>query len=110
MSDLIERLIAGDEDHLKAAEAINSMIMVSVTQQAEIARLRLDLAAQECLQDSTYKAGLKAGRQLCEDGDSDGYHKAMSSGEHLAELRRINEERANLERQDHDHNRRRIMG
>lgn len=58
-------------------------------QGAEIARLKLDIAAQECLQDSAYKAGLAAGWNFAQDDDNDGFQRARSSTAHIAELKRI---------------------
>lgn len=59
-------------------------------------RLRLDLAAKDALHESVYRAGLKAGWNLCIDDNKVGYAKAMSGTEHIAELRRINEARRAL--------------
>lgn len=74
-----------------AADAIQS-------RDEEIASLRLDVATQEALQDSAYKAGLKAGRNFGEAGDEAGYQRAMASTEHVAELQRIHSARAALEK------------
>ncbi|EPR09804.1 hypothetical protein M527_06660 [Sphingobium indicum IP26] len=63
----------------------------------EIKRLRLDLAAQECLQDSAYKAGVKHGWNLCVADDEDGYQHIANGTEHIAELKRIREARTALE-------------
>lgn len=63
---------------------------------AEIERLRLDVEKEQALQDSAYKAGLKAGWNLCVNDDHEGYAKATESTEHIAELKRIREARAAL--------------
>lgn len=63
----------------------------------ENARLKLDVAAQECLQDSAYKAGLAAGWNFAQDDDNDGFQRARSSTEHVAELKRIRSEREALD-------------
>lgn len=63
---------------------------------AEIERLRLDVEKEQALQDSAYRAGLKAGWNMCVNDDHDGYAKATESTEHIAELRRIREARAAL--------------
>lgn len=58
-----------------------------------VACLKLDVAAQECLQDSAYKAGLAAGWNFAHSDDEAGFQRARSSTEHVAELRRIRAER-----------------
>ena len=64
---------------------------------AEAARLRLDVRAQEALQDSAYRAGMKFGWNCCDAGADDKYRQAMEGGEYIAELKRIRQERAALE-------------
>ena len=66
------------------------------TQAREIARLRLDVEAQEALQVSAYRAGLKAGWNFCVDDNHEGQQAAMASIDHIKELRRIREARAAL--------------
>jgi hypothetical protein len=61
--------------------------------------LKLDVQAQEALQDGAYKAGMKAGWDFAQGGDESGYQRAMSSTEHVAELRRIKIARAALKGQ-----------
>ena len=63
---------------------------------AENKRLRLDLAAQRCLQDSAYRAGMKAGWNFCVSEDEVGYRRAIDGTEHIAELKRIGGRRAAL--------------
>lgn len=57
----------------------------------ELERLRLEVERAECLQDSAYKAGLKAGWNFAVSNDEAGYQAAMESTEHIAELKRIRE-------------------
>ncbi len=66
---------------------------------AEVDRLKLDLQAKDCLQDSAYQAGMKHGWNCAVSGDRDAYDTAISS-EHIAELRRVNEARAALQPQE----------
>lgn len=66
------------------------------TQAREIERLRLDVEAQEALQVSAYRAGLKAGWNFCVDDNHEGQQAAMASIDHIKELRRIREARAAL--------------
>lgn len=66
-------------------------------QAGEIERLKLDLEAQECLQDSAYKAGVKHGWNLCVNDEEDGYQRIANNTEHIAELRRIRADRAALQ-------------
>lgn len=61
---------------------------------AQVARLRLDLEAKDCLADGQYKAGVKAGWNLCVADDSEGLQRITGNTEHIAELKRINELRA----------------
>jgi len=68
----------------------------------EIARLKLALAAQECLQDSAYKAGMKHGWALCVADDEEGYQLIANNTEHVAELKRIRIARTSLETQKLD--------
>lgn len=62
----------------------------------EVERLKLDVRAQECLQDSAYKAGVKLGWNLCVNDDEAGYQRVTSGTEHIAELKSIRTERAAL--------------
>lgn len=57
----------------------------------ELERLRLEVERAECLQDSAYKAGLKAGWNLAVSNDEAGYQAAMEPTEHISELKRIRE-------------------
>jgi len=75
-----------------AADAIEALT-------AEVERLKLDLQAKDCLQDSAYQAGMKHGWNCAVSGDRDAYDTAISS-EHIAELRRVNEARAALQPQE----------
>lgn len=72
-------------DIAEAADAIEALT-------AEVERLKLDLQAKDCLQDSAYQAGMKHGWNCAVSGDRDAYDTAISS-EHIAELRRVNEAR-----------------
>lgn len=71
-----------------AADAIEALT-------AEVERLKLDLQAKDCLQDSAYQAGMKHGWNCAVSDDRAAYDAAISS-EHIAELRRVNETRAAL--------------
>ena len=64
--------------------------------QEEVERLKLDVAAQECLQDSAYRAGMKHGWNCAVTDSREDYDRAMAGTEHIAELRRIREARAAL--------------
>lgn len=72
------------------------------TQAREIERLRLDVEAQEALQVSAYRAGLKAGWNFCVSDDNAGMQAAMADTAHIKELRRIREARAALAGDSHD--------
>jgi hypothetical protein len=67
--------------------------------EGEIARLQLDVAAQEALYDSAYKAGLKAGWNFCASDDEAGFASASASTEHVEELKRIRAARKALSEQ-----------
>lgn len=67
---------------------------------AEVERLRLDIEAHEALYDSAWVSGVKAGWNFCADGNIRGYQAAITSRDHLKELRRIREARAALRRED----------
>lgn len=64
--------------------------------EARVKVLELELEAAQCLMDSQYKAGVKLGWNLCAENDEAGYQCVMASTEHIAELKRIQAERAAL--------------
>lgn len=64
--------------------------------EAVIARLRLDIEAQEALQVSIYHAGMKLGWNCAVTDDREEYDRAIAGTEHVRELRRIREARAAL--------------
>jgi hypothetical protein len=80
---------------IKAADLIE-------TQAREIARLRLDVEAQEALQVSAYHAGLRAGWNFGVSDDNAGMQAAMANTDHIKELRRIREARAALAGDSHE--------
>lgn len=80
------------------ADRIEQLTAEVERKDAEIARLHLDIEAQECLQDSAYRAGMKFGWNCAVDDDRKSYDAVMSSTEHVAVLKRIREARAALER------------
>jgi hypothetical protein len=86
MTDIVERLWNsfewnhGDADLKK--EAIE-----------EIKKLRKDVAIQECLAQSAYIAGAKFGWNCGVTGDETKFQAAVSSTEHLAEIKRIRGEK-----------------
>lgn len=97
-----ERVMAGGFDEcLDCAESLARRCMAAHIEAltAEVERLKLDLQAKDCLQDSAYQAGMKHGWNCAVSGDRDAYDTAISS-EHIAELRRVNEARAALQPQE----------
>lgn len=86
-----------DEPAYHIMEAIEAVSAARITAlEAELARLRLDIRAKECLQDSAYRAGMKAGWNHCASEDNEGYRRSLEGSEHIAELNRIRQERATL--------------
>lgn len=73
-----------------------TVVKQNLTGEGEVERLKLDLAAQECLQDSAYKAGVKLGWNLCVSDDEAGYQRVMAGTEHIAELKRVRQQRQAL--------------
>ena len=58
--------------------------------------LNLAVRAQEALQASAYRAGMKFGWNCCDAGASEKYAQAMEGTEHIAELKRIRQARQAL--------------
>jgi hypothetical protein len=68
----------------------------------EVSRLKLDVATQEALQASAYRAGMKHGWNCCDAHADEAYRQAMQGTEHIAELKRIREARATLNGGNHE--------
>ena len=84
------------ETPLYTADQLQALIEERDRLREEVERLRLDVRAQECLQDSAYKAGFKAGWNAGIIQDEDTYASTMRSTEHIAELRKVKAVRAAL--------------
>lgn len=90
------REIALELGYPSILEALEATPKRDEEQAGEEKRLKLDLEAQECLQDSAYKAGVQHGWNLCINDDEDGYQRIANNTEHIAELRRIRADRTTL--------------
>ena len=55
----------------------------------EIERLQLEVAKQEALNESAYRAGMKAGWNLGVIDDNEGFARAMEGTEYIVELKRV---------------------
>lgn len=103
--EFVRRYGASVAEHLAVMDDSNPLVQAFAAHrlqsiaalEEEIRRLRLAVAAQECLQDSAYKAGVKHGWNLCVADDEDGYQRIANGTEHIAELKRIREARTALE-------------
>lgn len=90
----IERLQA--ENAEKKTMLLNQAKTIKETQ-AENDALMLDLQASDCLHVSAYQAGLAAGWNYRDANDEEGFAKARSSSDHIAELKRVRRARAAYE-------------
>lgn len=94
-----------DFDHRQAAENFVAAIQRAFEERERKLReeakretelLNLAVRAQEALQASAYRAGMKFGWNCCDAGASEKYAQAMEGTEHIAELKRIRQARQAL--------------
>ena len=81
---------------LQSSDQLQALIEERDGLREEVERLRLDVRAQECLQDSAYKAGFKAGWNAGIIQDEDTYTSATRYTDHIEELRKVKAARAAL--------------